>query len=55
MVHVIPTGDPAVVVVTLGEVAGLMRIFPVGEVEGLLTMEQIKKMYVAIIVLVMVG
>ena len=55
VVQVIPTGDPAVVVVTLGEVAGLMRIFPVGEVEGLLTMEQIKKMYVAIIVLVMVG
>ena len=43
------------VVVTLGEVAGLMRIFLVGEVEGLLTMEQIKKMYVAIIALVMVG
>ena len=55
VVHVIPTGDPAVVVVTLGEVAGLMRIFPVGEVEGLLTMEQIKEMYVAIIALVMVG
>ena len=55
VVYVHSTRDRAVVVVTLGEVAGLMRIFPVGEVEGLLTMEQIKKMYVAIIVLVMVG
>ena len=55
VVYVHSTRDRAVVVVTLGEVAGLMRIFPVGEVEGLLTMEQIKKMYVAIIALVMVG
>ena len=55
VVYIFSTRDRAVVVVTLGEVAGLMRIFPVGEVEGLLTMEQIKKMYVAIIVLVMVG
>ena len=49
------TRDPAVVVVTLGEVAGLMMIFPVGEGEDLLTMEQINKMNVAIIALVMVG
>ena len=43
------------VVVTLGEVAGLMRIFPVGEGEDLLTMEQINKMNVAMIASVMVG
>ena len=51
------TEDPAVVVVTLGEVAGLMMIFPVGEGEGedLLTMEQINKMNIDIIALVMVG
>jgi len=55
VVYVIPTWDPAVVVVSLGEVAGLMRIFPVGEGEDLLTMEQINKMNVAIIALVMVG
>ena len=55
VVYVIPTWDPAVVVVSLGEVAGLMRIFPVGEGEDLLTMEQINKMNVAIIALVMAG
>ena len=57
VVYVIPTWDPAVVVVSLGEVAGLMRRFPVweGEGEDLLTMEQISKMNVAIIALVMAG
>ena len=55
VVYVYSTKDPAVVVVTLGEVAGLMRIFPVEEGEDLLTMEQINKMNVAIIALVMVG
>ena len=55
VVYVIPTWDPAVVVVSLGEVAGLMRRFPVGEGEDLLTMEQINKMNVAIIALVMAG
>ena len=57
VVYVIPTWDPAVVVVSLGEVAGLMRRFPVweGEGEDLLTMEQISKMNVAIISLVMAG
>ena len=55
VVYVFPTGDPAVVVVSLGEVAGLMRIFPVGEGEDLLTMEQINKMNVAMIALVMAG
>ena len=54
VVYVFP-GDPAVVVVSLGEVAGLMRIFPVGEGEDLLTMEQINKMNVAMIALVMAG
>ena len=49
------TEDPAVVVVTLGEVAGLMMIFPVGEGEDLLTMEQINKMNIDIIALVMAG
>ena len=49
------TRDQAVVVVTLGEVAGLMMIFPVGEGEDLLTMEQINKMNVAVIASVMVG
>ena len=44
-----------VVVVTLGEVAGLMMLFPVGEGEDLLLMEQINKMNVVIIALVMVG
>ena len=55
VVYVYSTRDRAVVVVTLGEVAGLMMIFPVGEGEDLLTMEQINKMNVAIIALVMVG
>ena len=55
VVYSYSTKDPAVVVVTLGEVAGLMRIFPVEEGEDLLTMEQINKMNVAIIALVMVG
>ena len=55
VVSVYSTRDRAVVVVTLGEVAGLMMIFPVGEGEDLLTMEQINKMNVAIIELVMVG
>ena len=43
------------VVVTLGEVAGLMMLFPVGEGEDLLLMEQINKTNVVIIALVMVG
>ena len=55
VVYVFSTRDRAVVVVTLGEVAGLMMIFPVGEEEDLLTMERINKMNVAIIALVMVG
>ena len=55
VVYINSTRDPAVVVVTLGEEAGLMMIFPVGEGEDLLTMEQINKMNVAIIALVMVG
>ena len=55
VVYIQSTRDQAVVVVTLGEVAGLMMIFPVGEGEDLLTMEQINKMNVAIIALVMVG
>ena len=55
VVYIYSTRDQAVVVVTLGEVAGLMMIFPVGEGEDLLTMEQINKMNVAIIALVMVG
>ena len=37
------TGELVAVEVTLGEVEVLMRIFPVGEGEDLLTMEQIKK------------
>ena len=41
--------------VTLGEVVGLMMIFPVGEGENLLTMEQINKMNVAVIASAMVG
>ena len=55
VVSVYSTRDRAVVVVTLGEVAGLMMIFPVGEGEDLLTVEQINKMNVAIIALVLVG
>ena len=37
------TGELVAVEVTLGEVEVLMRIFPVGEGEDLLTMEQIRK------------
>ena len=55
VVYINSTRDQAVVVVTLGEVAGLMMIYPVGEGEDLSTMEQIKKTNVAIIALVMVG
>ena len=55
VVYINSTRDQAVVVVTLGEVAGLMMIFPVGEGEDLLTMEQINKMNVAVIASVMVG
>ena len=55
VVYIQSTRDQAVVVVTLGEVAGLMMIYPVGEGEDLSTMEQIKKTNVAIIALVMVG
>ena len=54
-VYLLSAKDPAVVVVTLGEVAGLMMIFPVWEGEDLLTMEQINKINVVIIALVMVG
>ena len=57
VVYINSTRDQAVVVVTLGEVAGLMMIYPVGEGEGedLSTMEQINKTNIAIIALVMVG
>ena len=55
VVYIQSTRDQAVVVVTLGEVAGLMMIYPVGEGEDLSTMEQINKTNVAIIALVMVG
>ena len=55
VVYVFSTRDRVVVVVTLEEVAGLMMIFPVGEGEDPLTMEQINKMNVAMIALVMVG
>ena len=55
VVYLFSTEDPAVVVVTLGEVAGLMMIFPLGEGEDLLKMEQSNKMNVAKIALVMVG
>ena len=48
-------GDRAEVEVILGEVVGLMNIFPVGEGEVLLTMEQVSVMNVAIIALVMAG
>ena len=47
--------DRAEVEVILGEVVGLMNIFPVGEGEVLLTMEQVSVMNVAIIALVMAG
>ena len=54
VVYLQSTRDQAVVVVILGEVVGLMMIFPV--VEGdLSTMEQINKTNVAVIALVMVG
>ena len=54
VVYIQSTRDQAVVVVILGEVVGLMMIFPV--VEGdLSTMEQINKTNVAVIALVMVG
>ena len=55
VVYINSTRDQAVVVVTLGEVAGLMMIYPVGEGEDLSTMEQINKTNVAIIAQVMVG
>ena len=55
VVYIQATREQAVVVVTLGEVAGQMMIYPVGEGEDLLTMEKINKMNVAIIELVMVG
>ena len=47
--------DRAEVEVILGEVVGLTNIFPVGEGEVLLTMEQVSLMNVAIIALVMAG
>ena len=47
--------DRAEVEVILGEVVGLMNIFPVGEGEVLLTMEQVSVMNVAITALVMAG
>ena len=47
--------DRAEVEVILEEVVGLMNIFPVGEGEVLLTMEQVSVMNVAIIALVMAG
>ena len=47
--------DRAEVEVILGEVVGLMNIFPVGEGEVLLTMEKVSVMNVAIIALVMAG
>ena len=47
--------DRAEVEVILGEVVGLMNIFPVGEGEVLLTMGQVSVMNVAIIALVMAG
>ena len=54
VVYIQSTRDQAVVVVILGEVVGLMIIFPV--VEGdLSTMEQINKTNIAVIALVMVG
>ena len=47
--------DRAEVEVILGAVVGLMNIFPVGEGEDLLMMEQVSVMNVAIIALVMAG
>ena len=55
VVYIQSTRDQAVVVVILGEMAGQMMIYPVGQGEDLLTMEQINKMNVAMIELVMVG
>ena len=49
------TAGVAEVEVILGEVVGLMNIFPVGEGEVLLTMGQVSVMNVAIIALVMAG
>ena len=43
VVFIKKTGELVAVEVTLGEVEVLMRIFPVGEGEDLLTMEQIRK------------
>ena len=54
VVYMEATGELAEVEVTLGEVEVLMRIFPVGEGEDLLTMEQIRKMNVVTIALEMV-
>lgn len=54
VVFVQSTGDRAEVEATLEDVVGLMNIFPVGEGEDLLTMEQISKMNVVIIAMVMV-
>ena len=55
VVYIRSTRDQVVVVVTLGEVAGLMMIYPVGEGEDLLTKEQINKTNVAVIAVVTVG
>ena len=55
VVYIRSTRDQVVVVVTLGEVAGLMMIFPVGGGEDLLTKEQINKTNVAVIAVVTVG
>ena len=55
VVFVQSTGDRAEVEATLEDVVGLMNIFPVGEGEDLSTMEQISRMNVAIIALVMAG
>ena len=54
VVYIQSTRDQAVVVVILGEVVGLMMIFPVAKGD-LSTMEQINKTNVAVIALVMVG
>ena len=54
VVYMEATGELAEVEVTLGEVEVLIRIFPVGEGEDLLTMEQIRKMNVVTIALDMV-
>ena len=54
VVFIRETRELVAVEVTLGEVEVLMRIFPVGEGEDLLTMEQIKKTNVVTIALDMV-